>query len=71
MTAAIWRGRGIASRVTLAEVATVNVVDAVPFVGVTAAGLKTQVIPAMTGQENVTLFVKPFEGATVSTNCVD
>ena len=71
ITGAIWRRRGIAYRVTFAEVATVKVVDAVPFVGVTAAGLNTQVIPVMTGQENVTLFVKPFEGATVSANCVD
>ena len=52
----------------LAEVVTVNVVLAFPLEGVTEAGLKVQVMPVTGEQENVTLFAKPPEGATVSMN---
>jgi len=55
----------------LAEVVTVNVVLAFPLEGVTEAGLKVQVMPVTVEQENVTLFAKPPEGATVSMNGVD
>ena len=52
----------------MAEVVTVNVVLAFPLEGVTEAGLKAQVMPVTGEQENVTLFAKPPEGATVSMN---
>ena len=42
-----------------------------PLAGVTVAGLKVQVRPVTGEQENVTLFVNPPVGVTVSMNCVE
>jgi len=55
----------------VADVVTVSLVLATPLFGVTVVGLKLQVIPVKTGQENVTGSAKPPADVTATLNKTD